>query len=79
MFYDEIEKLKRGEVTELPWQTAVYSVIPREFVQAISIRFGTWVDRGDVDLDENMSLSRKVPELKTMELKELLEKAWKNC
>jgi len=75
--YDNVDKLKRGEVTELPSQTSFYSVIPREFVQAISSRFGIWVDRGDLDFDDDTSLNKKFPEIKTMKLKELLEKAWK--
>jgi hypothetical protein len=69
--------LKRGEVTELPSQTELYSVVPKEAVQAITSRFGIWVERGDMDLDEHASLNQKLPELKTMKLKELLEKAWK--
>jgi hypothetical protein len=70
--------LKKGEVTELPSQKPLYSVIPREFVQAINSRFGIWVNRGDFDFDETMSLNAKLPEIKTIKLKELLEKAWKN-
>lgn len=46
-------------------------------MQAISSRFGIWVDRGDMDFNEDASLNRKLPELKTVKLKELLEKAWK--
>jgi hypothetical protein len=75
--YDDFEKLKRGEVTELPSQASLYSAIPREFVQAISSRFGIWVDRGDMDFNEVMSLNQKLPELRTIKLKELLERAWK--
>lgn len=76
--HDDLEKLKRGEVTELPSQTSLYSVLPREFAQAINSTFGIWVDRGDLDFDENTSLNKKFPGLKTMKLRELLEKAWKN-
>jgi hypothetical protein len=76
--YDDLDNLKRGEVTELPSQAWFYSVLPREVAQAICCAFGIWVDRGDLDLDEGMSLNKKFPELKTMKLKELLEKAWKN-
>jgi len=65
-------------VTELPSQKTLYSVIPKEFVQAINSRFGIWVERGDLDLDEDMSLNAKFPGIKTMKLKELLERAWKN-
>jgi len=75
--YDDLESLKRGEVTELPSQKSLYSVIPREFVQAITSKFGIWVDRGDMDFHEDTSLNQKLPELKTIKLKELLEKAWK--
>jgi hypothetical protein len=64
-------------VTELPSQTSLYTVIPRDFVQAISSTFGIWVNRGDMDLNEDTSLNQKLPELKTIKLKELLEKAWK--
>ena len=77
MVYDDLEKLKRREVTELPSQTSLYSAIPREFVQAISSRVGIWVDHGDMDFNEDTSLNQKLPELKTMKLKELLEIAWK--
>ena len=77
MVYDDLEKLKRGEVTELPSQTSLYSVIPKDFVQAISSTFGIWVNRGDMDFTVDTSLNQKLPELKTIKLKELLEKAWK--
>ena len=77
MVYDDLEKLKRGEATELPSHASLYSVFPREFVQAISSTFGIWVDRGDLNFDEDTSLNKKLPELKTIKLKEMLEKAWK--
>jgi hypothetical protein len=76
--HDDLERLKRGEVTELPSQTWFYSVLPRELAQATCSAFGIWIDRGDLDLDEDMSLNKKLPELKTIKLKELLEKTWKN-
>lgn len=76
--YDHLDKLQRGEVTELPSQKSLYAVIPREFVQAINSAFGIWVDRGDFDFDEHASLNTKLPDIKPMKLKDLLEKAWKN-
>lgn len=69
--------MKRGEVTELTSQIASYPVFPRHFAQAINSKFGIWVDRGDLDFDESMSLNVKVPAIKTVKLKDLLEKAWK--
>ncbi len=64
-------------MTELPSQTELYSVIPKDALQAITSRFGIWVERGEMDLDEHTSLNQKLPKLNTMKLKELLEKAWK--
>ena len=78
MVYDDLEKLKRGEVTELPSQTSLYSVIPRDFVQASSSTFGIWVNRGDMDFNVDTSLNQKLPELKTIKLKELLERHGKS-
>ncbi|KAH8688704.1 hypothetical protein BGW36DRAFT_434003 [Talaromyces proteolyticus] len=76
--YDDLVKLKRGEVTELPSQNSRYSICPKEFVQATNSAFGIWIDRGDLDFDENMSLNRKLPEIKPIKLKEFLQKAWTN-
>jgi hypothetical protein len=76
--YDDLVKLKRGEVTELPSQNSRYSIFPKEFVQSINSAFGIWIDRGDLDFDEDMSLNRKLPEIKPIKLKEFLQKAWKN-
>jgi hypothetical protein len=75
--YDDLDKLRRGEATELPWQTSLYSRIPKKLLQVISSAFGIWVSRGDLDFNEDMSLNQKLPELKTIKLKEFLEKAWK--
>ncbi|KAH8880910.1 NAD(P)-binding protein, partial [Thozetella sp. PMI_491] len=77
VFYDDLDKLKGGEATELPSQAALYSVLPKELVQAISSAFGVWIDRGDLDLDEETSLNRKLPEVGTVKLKHLLGKAWR--
>ena len=65
-------------MTELPSQKSLYSVIPKEFVQAINSKFGIWIDRGDLDFDENTSLNTKFRGIKPVKVKELLEKAWKN-
>ena len=77
MAHDDIETFQCGKATELPSQASLYSVIPREYVQAISSRFGIWVDRGDMDFNEDTSLNRQLPELRTVKLKEFLEKAWR--
>lgn len=76
--YDDLDKLKRGEAAQLPSQTWFYSAFPRKFAGAICSTFRVWVDHRDLDLDESMSPNKKFPELKTMKLNEILEKACKN-
>ena len=75
--YDGVEKLERGEATELPSQASLYSGIPKDFVRAISSSSGLWFARGDLDLDENIALNRKFLGIKTLKVEEFLERAWK--
>ena len=75
--YDDVDKLKRHEATELPSQASLYAGIPKEYIQAVSSLSGIWFARGDLDLDENTALNKTFPEIKTLKVKELLERAWK--
>ena len=63
-------------MTELPSQRELYSVFPEEVVRAITSRFGIWIERGDLDFDERISLNQQLPEIKALKFREFLEKAW---
>ncbi|TPX15360.1 uncharacterized protein E0L32_004637 [Thyridium curvatum] len=76
VIYDDIDDLKKGRLTELPSQAALYGALPAGFLQALGSRFGVWVARGDLDLDESTSLNKSLPDLDTIKLKDFLQKAW---
>jgi hypothetical protein len=76
--YDSIEKLEKGQVTELPGQAAAYSYFTKELYQALGATFGLWFAQGAFEADENTALNKLLPDVKTLKVKELLEKAWKN-
>ncbi|KAK3319634.1 hypothetical protein B0T19DRAFT_432790 [Cercophora scortea] len=74
--YDDVEKLERSEVTELPSHVFVYQVIPKPFLQAFLAAFGLWFTQGLYDLDERNALEKRLPGIRVRTARELFEKAW---
>ncbi|KAI1244184.1 hypothetical protein MGN70_014054 [Eutypa lata] len=75
--YDSVDKLKSGEITELPGQVAAYSYFPKEWVQSLFSVFGYWVTEGVFDLPEEKALNKKFPHIKVTTVKEMLDQSWK--
>jgi hypothetical protein len=74
--YDPIEKLSKGEITELPSHPELYAMAPKEVFQSIFSLFGRWVVEGLFNVPEDLSLNAKFPEIKTTKLSEIVG-AWK--
>ncbi|UKZ95785.1 uncharacterized protein TrAFT101_010600 [Trichoderma asperellum] len=74
--HDSVEKLNKGEVTELPSHPAMYSIAPKEVFQGILSLFGKWIIDGGFDVPEEISLNAKFPDIKTTKLSEIVG-AWK--
>lgn len=75
--YDSVDKLKSGEITELPGQVAAYSYFPKVWVQSLFSVFGYWVTEGVFDLPEEKALNNKFPHIKVTTVKEMLDQSWK--
>ncbi|GAB1316920.1 hypothetical protein MFIFM68171_07130 [Madurella fahalii] len=75
--YDSKEKLKLGQITELPGQASLYEFFPKPFLQAVGAAFGLWFDEGVFDLKPAKFLNETFPEIQPLKVKELLDKAWK--
>lgn len=75
--YDSLEKLKRGEVTELPAQVASYAYYPKPMSQAAGAAFGLWFENGDFNMKPERWLNDLFPEIKPMTVQEVLDTAWK--
>ncbi|KAK3690407.1 hypothetical protein B0T22DRAFT_481586 [Podospora appendiculata] len=75
--YDEVAKLERFEVTELPSHVYVYQAIPKPFLQGFLAAFGLWFARGLYDLDEANALEKRLSAVKVRTARELFEMAWR--
>lgn len=75
--YDDMDKLKTYQVTELPSHRDMYGYVAKEFLQKIFVGGGQWMVNGAFDLPEENSLNKMFPEIKTMGVDEMLELSWK--
>jgi hypothetical protein len=76
--YDPIEKLQRGEVTELPGHKKTYEAfggrdVAKPIVQRIFAQYGQWMEDGLFNYKSGIFLNDIFPEIKPLNL----EEAWK--
>jgi hypothetical protein len=76
--HDSVEKLQRGEVTELPGHVPSYQFFPKEIAQPLFATFGLWFDDGSLNFPTPKTLNAQFPHIKALTVEEMLEKAWKN-
>lgn len=74
--YDDVEKLERGEVTELPSHAMAYEFFPKPLLQQYFSKFGLYIMAGLFDMPTDKSLNSIFPEVKTTTVKEVLD-IWK--
>ncbi|KAK1237170.1 hypothetical protein MKX07_006049 [Trichoderma sp. CBMAI-0711] len=74
--YDSVEKLAKGEITELPSHREIYPVFPKAMLQGLFALFSLWIVEGRLDVPEDKSLNAQFPEIKTTKLSETVG-AWK--
>jgi len=77
--YDSLEKLQKGETTELPGQAVLYPYFPKEAMHGMLASFGVWFDKGLFDFAGAKFLNEAFPDIKPLKMKEMLEKAWKKA
>lgn len=75
--YDSVEKLKAGQITELPGQVAAYSSFPKEWMQKLFSVFGFWVTEGIFDFPEEKALNEVFPHVEVTTVRDMLQNAWK--
>jgi hypothetical protein len=74
--YDSAEKLRKGEVTELPSHPYLYPYIPKPYLADLQCKFGLWAIEGVMLFSKEGTLNEKFPEIKTVSAKEVVG-AWK--
>lgn len=76
--YDDVEKLKRGEITEMASHSLSYGYFPKPILQATYAKFGLYVLAGLFHMPEERSLNKEFPDMKTTTVKEIIG-AWKGA
>ncbi|KAJ4315043.1 hypothetical protein N0V94_006155 [Neodidymelliopsis sp. IMI 364377] len=74
--YDSVEKLRSGQITELPSHKPTYEFFPKEMLVDLLAKFGLWIVYGIMYRPKTGSLNEKFPEIKTTTAKEIIG-AWK--
>ncbi|EGY18658.1 uncharacterized protein VDAG_09184 [Verticillium dahliae VdLs.17] len=77
IFHDSLDKLNKGEVTELPSHPAMYPYFPKTMLQSLFAAFGVFFDNGDFDFNPSKSLHDVFPHTKARTVKEVVNAAWK--
>lgn len=77
--HDSIEKLKSGQITELPSHPSLYSMFPKQMLQGFFAGFGIMFEQGQFDLRPAHSLNDDFPEIKPRTIKELVFEAYKEA
>ncbi|KAM0467687.1 hypothetical protein ACHAP7_011654 [Fusarium lateritium] len=75
--YDDLEKLRRFEITELPGHQKDYSKFPKEVLLPFLSIFQRWMAEGYGDLEYKGSLNEMFPDIKTLTAQELMQSYWK--
>ncbi|KAH7252549.1 hypothetical protein BKA59DRAFT_164336 [Fusarium tricinctum] len=74
--YDSVEKMEKGELTELPGHVPMYSRVPKAILQKVMSVYGLWSEKGAFNLDESRTLNQRFPDIKPTSVKAFLEEAW---
>lgn len=74
--YDSVEKLQKGEVTELPSHLAKYEFVPKAVLQGLFSMFGGWVTRGIFEISDDKAINSKYPEIHPLTVKDVVA-LWK--
>lgn len=74
--YDPLEKLARGEVTELPTHRSVYPYYPKANLQIMMSGTGLLTEQGFFNSKPARSLNDSFPEIRPRSVRELVEVAW---
>lgn len=72
--YDDLEKLQRYEVTELPGQKDLYPFFPKPMLQGFVATFGVLFEKGFFDFEAR----QHVVGFKARRVRELVAEAWKS-
>ncbi|KAF5641415.1 hypothetical protein F52700_3356 [Fusarium sp. NRRL 52700] len=75
--YDDLEKLTRFEVSDLPGHSKDFKRYPKEIVLPFLSIFERWTAEGLSEVKPEGSLNEMFPEIKPLTVKDLMDQHWK--
>lgn len=75
--YDDLEKLRRFEITELPGHSDDYKKFPKEVLLPFLSIFQRWMAEGLGSIPREGSLNEMFPEIKPLTAVDLMDMYWK--
>ncbi|PLB48916.1 NAD(P)-binding protein [Aspergillus steynii IBT 23096] len=76
VYYDDVEKLKRFEITELPGHQALYEHFPKKPFQWFMSIFELFTTDGSSHVQRAGSLNHQFPHIKVLSVKEMFDLYW---
>ncbi|KAH9211906.1 hypothetical protein DL95DRAFT_341200 [Leptodontidium sp. 2 PMI_412] len=76
--YDSVEKLQKGQITELPSHVHVYPFFPKQALQGMFALFGNWFENGEFNFQatQGLYLNGKFPEIVPTSIDQIITAAW---
>ncbi|KAJ3532106.1 hypothetical protein NM208_g8588 [Fusarium decemcellulare] len=75
--YDDLEKLRKFEITELPGHKKDYEKFPKQVLLPFLSIFQRWMAEGLGQVPIEGSLNEKFPEIKPLKVKDVMDRYWK--
>ncbi|KAH7123445.1 hypothetical protein B0J13DRAFT_455912 [Dactylonectria estremocensis] len=75
--YDSEEKLRSGQITELPTHKNEYQYFPKEELITLYASLGRLMAMGKFELPIEKALNRRFPDIKMLTVAEMLDNTWK--
>ena len=79
MVHDSLEKLRTGQITELPSHPSLYPFFPKQMLQGFFAAFGIMFEQGEFDFRPVQPLNDAFPDIKPRTIRELVSEAWKKA
>ncbi|CAH0051322.1 unnamed protein product [Clonostachys solani] len=77
VYHDDLEKLGKGQITELPCHVPAYMFFPKEHLQGLYAILENLMAAGEFNLPHEKTITTQFPDIKMLTVKEMLENTWK--
>ncbi|KAJ4316590.1 hypothetical protein N0V84_007787 [Fusarium piperis] len=77
VYHDDLEKLKNGQITELPGHIPAYPFFPKAHLQGLYATLEKLMVLGEFNLPSDKAINNQLSDIKLLTAKEMLSQTWK--